>query len=245
MKLIHKALCGALLIAAAGSVSATSFTLTQSGTKTLTSTGWTDNTNVLNKFDGTIGTLDRVVLTLDAQAFGDAGYENKSASLNDITLSFGANVSGSISLSVAFGTTANAVSNTLITGVPAFDGVIDFGGTSGDNLVGLNPTASNNVDTDSGFIPLIKALLLGDFTDANGIVGGLDTMVLNLSGTGASAATDTQGNVASQFTTAAGTDWALTYYYHDNAVPVPAPLALLGIGGLIIGAGRKLRKLRK
>lgn len=241
MKLVKSLIASALLLGTMAA-NATVLTISQTGSKALTVTNWVDTASV-DKFDGTLGALQRVVLEIDGQAFGDAGYENKSDNLNTITLTFGANTSGSIGgLILPFSAIANATSVNVFNSVPPFDGLIDFTGTSGDTLVGLNPTASASADSDS-VNALIRALFLTGFVDADGDTGsGLDTLTLDLAGAGASQATDTQGNVASSFTTNAGLDWTLTYFYEDGEVPAPTPLALIALGALGLAGARRAAK---
>lgn len=239
MKVIK--LISAAIIGLSVSTAAQALEIVQTGSKAAVTTDWAD-AFVVDKFDGTLGVLQRVTLEVNGAATTTAGYENLSLeSPNDITIDYGADVSGSITLSISFGTIAAATASQTFLNVPVYDLVTDFGGTSGDTLAAL-ATSGSSVDDTNFYAAAIRALLLADFTDADGLAGGLDTFILDFAGNGASSATDSAGNVASSFSTIAGGDWTLTYFYNDGSVPVPAPLLLMGFGLVALAGARRLKK---
>ena len=74
MKLFKQITATVIALGAINVANATAFTITQTGAKPSTTTNWTDTASV-NKFDGTLGTLQRVTLQIDGSALGDAGAD--------------------------------------------------------------------------------------------------------------------------------------------------------------------------
>jgi hypothetical protein len=213
--------------------------ITQNGSFSLQSTNW-NSTAALDKFDGTVGTLLSVELSLFGNINANAGYENLAAVSNDIVLESAASIDGEVlGTSVPFDLTITPNHLGTFNGVPSYDGTIDFSGTSGQSLLGLTGSASDSLSTTS-FHPVVEAILLPNFTDADGIAGGLGTLTLAVDASGSSQATDSQGNVASMFQTTAAASYELIYTYKAaevSAVPEPGAL-LLGLLGLSLLAGR-------
>ena len=107
----------------------------------------------------------------------------------------------------------------------AFDGTIDFAGTSGkayENLSGTD-TASDNT-TDSGDLALFTAMSLGE------------TISLPVTAVGSSSGSGA-GNLLLLFNTFAGADIKVMYEY--ELIPAPGALALLGLGGLVATRRRR------
>ena len=130
-------------------------------------------------------------------------------------------------------TLVNPSSNTLAVVLPvvnstfnatAFDGVIDFGGTSGVTFTNLSGSAS----VSNG--PSLSPSLIATFVGVGNVTLGQNATG-NSSGTGA-------GNLITQFATQAGSVAKVTYSYQP--VPEPASMAVLGLG-----AAALLRRRRK
>ena len=217
--------------------------ITQNGSFSLQSTNW-NSTAALDKFDGTVGTLLSVELSLFGNIEANAGYENLAAASNDIVLESAASIYGEVlGTSVPFDLTITPNHLGTFNGVPSFDGTPDFSGTSGQLLLGLTGSASDSLSTTS-FHPVVEAIVLPNFIDADGMAGGLDTLMLEIEASGSSYATDSQGNVASMFQTTAAASYELIYTYETgevSAVPEPGALllALLGLA-LLVGRGALL-----
>jgi len=217
--------------------------ITQNGSFSLQSTNW-NSTAALDKFDGTVGTLLSVELSLFGNIDANAGYENLAAVSNDIVLESAASIYGEVlGTSVPFDLTITPNHLGTFNGVPSFDGTPDFSGTSGQLLLGLTGSASDSLSTTS-FHPVVEAIVLPNFIDADGMAGGLDTLMLEIEASGSSYATDFQGNVASMFQTTAAASYELIYTYETgevSAVPEPGALllALLGLA-LLVGRGALL-----
>jgi len=115
------------------------------------------------------------------------------------------------------------VASTLDT-VTAFDGVIDFGGTSGKSYTGLYGSAS-----DSG-----SSMDFATFT-------GSGFVVLPVSAAGSSFGSGA-GNLITSFSTSAAASASVTYYY--EAIPEASSLALLGACGAVCGLALARRRRR-
>lgn len=204
-------------LALAGTVAALSFagaaqaaSIVQTATLSNTATNFTDTAlSGLTKFDSSLGTLNSVIVTLNATVAGAVGLENTGPSASSITY----NLQASVALS-------SPGVGTLLTSVPVFsgtfnagpfDGTTDFGGTSGTTISNLTANTSETVTLTTGLTPFIGS-------------GSLDAF---LSGTGQSN-TNGSGNVASAFTTQAGGSVTVQYNY-TPAATVPEPSAILGI----------------
>ena len=178
------------------------------GSVPLQTTNWSTGVPV-DKFDGTLGTLVSVSYEVSASVFGRARGESLDDSPATVTLSLQANVSLT---PPAAGPVATAIPAAVhILNATAFDGLADFGGTSGVDISGLVGS-----DTDSASSAL-AALLLA-VTDPNGITGGLDTVNWTAAALGSSIGTGA-GNLSTIFNTQADADIKVTYFYNTPDVP--------------------------
>jgi hypothetical protein len=96
--------------------------------------------------------------------------------------------------------------------VTAFDGVVDFGGTSGKSYLGLTGS-----DSDTG-----NSVDFLAFT-------GVGNILLPITGTGTSNGSGA-GNLVLQFSTTAGASASVTYTYAP--VPEPGSCVLAGLGAI-------------
>ncbi len=188
-----------------------------SDTISLQNTNWSDSITV-PKFDPSLGQLQRVIFTLSANVEGSAAFESLDAAPATVTMSLQAMVT----LFRPDNTTLNVVIPTANTsdGATAFDGTMDFGGTSGKTYANLSAMDDNQTDTTA-------AADLALFTGAGTITLPVTAMGTS-SGTGA-------GNLLLQFLTQAGAEVEVCYEY----IPTPGSLALLGLGGLIIARRKR------
>ena len=207
---------GALSTAQAATISYASATGLQT-------TNWT-NLLSFGKFNSNLGTLTSIKFDLGGTVQGFGRAESMDASPTNVTLS----LSALLSLTRPDNTTL-VVTNPVFTqqfAFSSFDGVIDFGGTSG----GGTGTVSNS---NSNFFVSNSA---SDFALFSAVGGG--TINLGLFAKGSSIGTGS-GNLITHFNTMASGNGLVTYTYSPAAIPEPASLALI-LGGLgLIGAARR------
>ncbi len=227
--------------------------IVQSGSYPIDNTNWSEIAT-LDKFDGTLGSLTSIALTLDGQILANAGYENLADVQNDVTLDVAADIVATFPTNpmmsqYGFHLTITPANIGTFTNVPIADGLTDFGGTSGQMFSGLTGAASDTLSTSiaNAFHPIILSLIFSEFTDHDGAAGGLDSIEMKVAASGASLASDVHGNVASLFQTSAGGGYSLVYGYDvsttTGAVPEPTTLCLSAFG--LIGVILSLRRYRR
>ncbi|MBM3726983.1 MAG: PEP-CTERM sorting domain-containing protein [Acidobacteria bacterium] len=186
----------------------------------LTTTNWM-NTITVDKFDPTLGTLCKVEIKLIGNVQGDISVE----SLDNAPSTINATLQSQVRLNTGLGlivVTLPAVMRTL--NATAFDGSIDFGGTSGaqwNNIDGMDMQADSSMD----------AGVLAGFTGP----GTIDLAVDALGQSTASGA----GNIVTVFRTMASAEAWVRYTYKTDDIPEPASLALAGAGVLAIALLRR------
>ena len=217
----------ALAAAFAPFASAHAATVSYTDSMAMTTTNWTDLLSFA-KFDSNLGTLTSIRFDLSGVVQGVGNAESLDSSASTVTLSLGS----LLSLTRPDQTTL-VVTNPVFTqafNFTAFDGGINFGGTSGATTGVVSANGSNFfVSTNASDFALFSA------------VGG-GTIDLGLGAVGASSGNGS-GNLITQFNTAASGVAKVTYdYTPSGTVPEPASLALL-CGGLgLIGAARRRGK---
>jgi len=169
-------------------------------------TNWSSSMTV-SKFDPNLGTLVSIDFTLSAQSQGDARAESLDASAAQVTLTFQNTV-----------TLTRPDTSVIVVTIPeaqfmhvlsAFDGMIDFGGTSGVSHLGLVANDSDSVTAP----PPPSDLAL--FTGPAGLPG---TITLPVAASGSSSASG-PGNLTSNFTSAASASLQVCYNYIPNTPP--------------------------
>ena len=224
--------------------------IVQSGSYPLDSTSWQELAT-LEKFDGTLGTLDSVELILDGEILANAGYENLSGANNDITLRSAANITGTFPSNPflqQYGFQLNIMPANFGTfwNIPAFDGMNDFDDVSGQMFTGLTGADSDILSTALAltFHPVIRSLIHAEFTDVDGVAGGLETIEMLVEASGASVANDVRGNVASIFQTSATGNFSLVYNYQNSVTigSTPEPRAIASLMLAVVGLFAFLRR---
>jgi hypothetical protein len=223
--MLKKILCGATLLCAATLSNAG--TIVQDHTIVLQTTNF-QKTITFAKFDDLGGSriLQSVSFSIDGSIAGSAAVESKDNGAATLTTTLSAELS-----------LKDPLNNVLVVVIPSvinifeatpFDGVNDFGGTSGisypdlmaseDKLESYIDLATRNLFTGSG----MTVNLLFDAT-AKSKAGGA-------------------GNIVSQFSTQAEGFVEIVYTYTLVPVSAPSHVALLGLGLIAFGGVKRLRK---
>lgn len=219
------------LVSALAAGSANALTITQTGEYGLgysfATTNWLFTLTGLSQFDtlGGTRTLNSVALTLDAEMNQQIKGENTGANPDTLTpLASG---------SVAFRQGVSAILTAALSatgapvGVTAFDGISDFGGTSGVTFPVLND--SDTVST---------TLLSGGFF--SGFIGTGDLSGYNIQAKALGAGIDsTNGNLDQSVSTDARGRITIVYNYDERQIPEPTSMLLIGFGLLGLGASRR------
>jgi hypothetical protein len=174
-----------------------------SDTVPLTTTDWFDSVTV-SRFDPALGTLQQVNISLQAHNEGSAAFENQDAAAATITMTFSTHIEvqrPDTSLLLFAEPTVNT-SDT----VTAFDGVLDFAGTSGKTYANLSQNVTQGV---SFTCPVPECTL---FTGAPGNPG---TITLPVQARGQSTGTGA-GNLTLSFTSRASATVTVTYVFFED-----------------------------
>ncbi len=179
-------------------------------------TNWTNSVSI-PKFNPNLGTLQSITFQLTGNVQGTARAESLDAGPTIVNTSFSANI-----------TLTRPDLTPLVVTLPlanfsdsftAYDGALDFAGTSGTTHAGINVT-----DTQSQVSPP-PASDLALFTGAGNIV-------LPVTANGASIATGA-GNLITQFQTDAAANVQVCYVYLPNSPPtLTCPGPLMGSAGV-------------
>jgi len=203
------------------SASADYLAQTSSDSIPLQSTNW-DGSLEFDLFNPSLGVLSMVEIILRGDLDGSMAAESLDAEPSVITMDLRAE----LTLETPEGYEVIVLpADTNIFNASAFDGTIDFGGTSGATFPDLIAT-----ETDS--------LLITDETDLLGYYGpGLFSM--DVSALGLSQATGA-GNLLAQLSTNAGAIGTINYWVSGDPIPEPATMLLFGTGLVgLAGFGRK------
>jgi hypothetical protein len=177
----------------------------------------------ITQFDTSLGTLNSVTFELTGTVDGTIGLENRDNGP--------ATVSGTLRARIALESPMgdplvvvlpDATESELL---PAYDGLTNFDGASGETFTGLTNTRTNSATLTSGFDAFL----------------GTGDIALGVSATGESFAQGT-GNFASFFDTFAAANLRVIYDYTAAPTDVPEPAMSLAAFALVGAGAAKLRK---
>jgi hypothetical protein len=183
----------------------------------------TDWTAVLTvpQFDGSLGMLTEVRLTLSGSLDASFGYENLREIAQNMSYMYelqqGMSLSSAGLPSLSMSTVRGDTTWRSLGLVAAYDGVTDYAGTSGATIL-------YGVLTNSAMYDYTAAVDLAPFI-------GLGNVAYNAAGTGYVSMGMTGGNNSMQSVSLAGATVTVDYIY---TVPEPATMAILGLGGLLL-----------
>ena len=169
----------------------------------LATTNWSSSLSV-PKFDPALGILTQVQFTLDGHIQGEAKFESQDAAASTVTMTF----QSTLTLTRPDNSLLVVVipQSVFVDPVASFDGVIDFGGTSG--MTHANITASQSAMFTSPR-PLSDLAL---FTGPSGNPGSIVLPVVAQGTSNASGA----GNLLLQFSQQARADVTVCYVYEAD-----------------------------
>jgi hypothetical protein len=162
----------------------------------VTTTNWQEPLSV-PQFNPAQGVLTGISILFESRVQGSIGTESLDGAPASVTLNYGANLQlldGSMNILVALSPNA-----AFVHALTAFDGVIDFGGTSGVTHAGLDLMDSG------GAMPALTPAVLATFV-------GLGTVPFQATATGASTVSG-PGNIVSQFLTNASARVTVCYTF--------------------------------
>lgn len=187
-----------------------------------TRTNW-NSLVTIPKFDPTLGELIRVRWRIVGQVSGGVSFESLDASSTTIATSLSASISLTRPDSSLLSVALPVVNNT--DAASAFDGTIDFGGTSGKSYTGLAGSAmATSSSTTAADLALFSATSPGETI----------SLPVNASGTSSGSGA---GNLLLLFETFAAASVRVCYEY--TIIPAPSAMSMLALGGIMATRRRR------
>jgi len=201
LRILAAACAGALLLLPAAVASAATQTFTDS--VSLQTTNWSDSVTV-PKFDPRLGQLQQVRLAFLGHVEGDVRFESLDAAPATVTSELRSEIS--LRRPDRSPIVVSLPASSHSTSLSAFDGALDFAGTSGRDFPDEVAEDDQSAALSS---PADRALFTASSAEEN--------ITLPVDAVGRSTATGA-GNLTAQFQTSASASLTVTYVY--NAVPV-------------------------
>jgi len=170
-------------------------------------------------FNPTLGVLTEVTFTLEGAVYGNAEGENEDPQNPD-----------TITLDLSSTLTATGPNSTSVVSIPL---VQDIGTVSANPSGDTTYASPYSVVDDGAFATQTES---NNYTDPVTLAAytGFGTFSFSLMSKGSSTASDTNGDINSQFRTYSGGEITVTYTY-DTYTPEPGPMVL--IGAALVGLG--------
>ncbi len=210
------------VVAVAGLTASAMADVSYSGSVALTNTNWSDSISV-PRFNPALLGPDEEMYCVVIKLTGSVEGRVRAESLDGAPSLINATISATLTANAPAGLQVITVplTNTMFNASP-FDGVIDFGGTSGFDT---GTVAGGDMDSNSVELPADLSPYIGV---GNILIGVTAAGTSNVSGA---------GNIVSIINTAAGVDLEITY--KTRLIPTPGAAALVGIGGLMVARRRR------
>ncbi len=222
-------LMGVVVLAlAVGGTIAPADSVEYSDSVSLTATNWPSTVTVtIPKFNSALGNLTSIEFFLDGHVEGSAGFESEDLSPTTVTMQLSAMLQLFRPDSTLLVVTIPVVSTS--DSATAFDGTIDYTGTSGKTYdeLNANKTESTTSPPPSDDLTLFTATFLGE------------NIILPVTATGASNGAGA-GNLDLKFATSASAVARVKYYY--DAVPEPSGISAMLACLASLGGFARLRR---
>jgi hypothetical protein len=197
-------------------------TLVENGSISLTSTNWSSSISI-PQFNSSLGTLTSITFQLTGTSQGDVKFENKDWD-NPATVS--TSISSTVTLQRPDNSSLVIIVPTGATGadsLTAFDGTLDYLGSSGKTYTGVSGSSDNGTG-------------LFDTTAADFILfTGPGNIVLPITAVGGRSVSGIPSNWAIFANQQASAGATITYDYVPEGVPEPNLMLLSGSGLLALG----------
>eukprot|EP00899_Mesostigma_viride_P005260 jgi/Mesvir1/14735/Mv05380-RA.2 len=174
-------------------------------------TNWA-RTLQIRQFDRACGTLTAVMITMTGAATGTASYESLVSNPITVTLNVGARIE--LRRSTAAGSDEVLVltpGRTRVSSATAYDGAMDFNGTSGATFTNLNSTSTNQTTLYTN---------IAEFTGSS--AGDPGVVYLPIAATATSVGVGS-GNIIQLFQTSASATLIVSYMITPPNPPSPSP----------------------